>query len=87
VTLEQLARERGVWRADGITPCSTPLPGADGSDDNQCIVHLFGVDINTSSFALYTFSLAVMVQTLSLISMSAIADYGKYASMLLKTVF
>jgi UMF1 family MFS transporter len=53
-----------------------PSTGTGGQDDNQCIVHLFGTDINTSSFALYTFSLAVMVQTLSLISMSAIADYG-----------
>jgi UMF1 family MFS transporter len=77
VTLEQLARERGVWRADGITPCTTPLAEGGGKDDNQCIINLFGADINSSSFALYTFSLAVMIQALTLVSVSAIADYGE----------
>ncbi|KAF1985115.1 MFS general substrate transporter [Aulographum hederae CBS 113979] len=45
-------------------------------DDNQCIVHLFGGEINTASFAMYTFSLSVFVQALTLVSVSAIADHG-----------
>jgi len=77
VVLEQLARERGVWRSDTSTPCTTPL--SSGKDDNQCVVHLFGTDTNTSSFALYTFSVGVMVQAITLVSVSSIADHGKKA--------
>jgi UMF1 family MFS transporter len=78
VTLEQLAREMGVWRVDRSISCSLPAPKLEGvATDNQCIIHLFGTDINTSSFALYTFSVGVMCQALTLISISAIADYGK----------
>jgi MFS-type transporter involved in bile tolerance (Atg22 family) len=36
-----------------------------------------GLTINTASFAMYTFSLAVLVQALTLVSFSALADYGK----------
>lgn len=32
----------------------------------------------TSSFAMYTFSIAVFVQALVLISFSPVADYGTY---------
>ncbi|KAF2427568.1 putative MFS transporter family protein [Tothia fuscella] len=85
VTLEQLARERGVWRADGTTPCTTSLPSGVGDDNNQCVIHLFGMDMNTASFSLYTFSLAVMVQALTLVSVSAIADYGDHRKRLLLT--
>jgi hypothetical protein len=35
-----------------------------------------GLQINTASFAMYTFSLAVLIQALTLISFSALADYG-----------
>lgn len=49
----------------------------------QCIISLLGVDINTASFAMYTFSLSVLVQTLVIISMSGAADHGRYRKNLL----
>lgn len=93
VTLEQLARERGVLRSDGVTPCIAAATAAAGQGDAgpslfllsralqerdsvQCDIHLFGVAVTTSSFALYTFSISVLVQALTLVSISAIADHG-----------
>jgi UMF1 family MFS transporter len=83
VTLEQLARERGVLKSDGVTSCVAPRSGAmrrADETDNACVVNILGAMINTSSFALYTFSLAVGVQALVLISISAIADHGRHIS-------
>jgi MFS-type transporter involved in bile tolerance (Atg22 family) len=84
VTLEQLARENGVLLSDGVTSCvqhSTVATSAATSAlvrraGDQCVVHLFGSTINTSSFALYSFSLAIFVQAIVLISIGAISDYG-----------
>jgi UMF1 family MFS transporter len=63
------------------------LSRASKEDNNQCIIHLFGGEITTASFAMYNFSLAVLVQALSLISFSSVADYGMYylSMMLSKT--
>ncbi|GAB7351926.1 hypothetical protein MBLNU459_g2465t1 [Dothideomycetes sp. NU459] len=103
VTLEQLARERGVLRSDGVTSCIAPKASEsatratgvgnhimklllrDSSDEkgNQCIVHPFGKEVSTASFAMYTFSVAVLVQALVLISFSAVADHGTYRKKLL----
>lgn len=82
-----------MLRSDGITPCIEPkdIPGnaagrlvrllvrADESSDGggQCIVRLFGRETSTASFAMYTFSIAVFVQALVLVTFSAIADYGE----------
>jgi len=102
VTLEQLAREYGVLRNDGITSCVAPTAAATKDllirsvvslaardatkgEDNACVVHILGATINTSSFALYTSSLAVLVQALVLISISAIADHGGLALRILPT--
>jgi UMF1 family MFS transporter len=49
----------------------------DGTDNDQCVVSVLGLQVNTASFAMYTFSLAVLVQALTLISFSALADYGE----------
>ena len=85
MTLEQLAREVGVLHKDRTKPCVPPqAPSASISphmlrrDENQCVVDLFGYELNTSSFTLYAFSLAIVVQTLVLISIGAVADYGKF---------
>jgi UMF1 family MFS transporter len=94
VTLEQLARESGVLRSDGVTPClqaaakegssrlTRLLIRAAGSadDKDQCIVRPFGRETSTASFALYTFSIAVFLQALVLITFSPIADYGTLSS-------
>jgi UMF1 family MFS transporter len=83
VTLEQLAREVGVLRKDGVTPCTSAAAAAarlgrrDDPADTQCVIRLLGTEINTSSFALYTFSAAVFVQALTVVSISAIADHGR----------
>ena len=90
MTLEQLARERGVLWSDKTTSCtekvvqnateaiSSLLTRATDEQNNQCVVHVFGSEMTTSSFAMYTFSIAVFVQALALVSFSAVADYGKY---------
>ncbi|KAI9756375.1 MAG: deoxycytidyl transferase [Chaenotheca gracillima] len=94
ITLEQLAREHGFLQSDRSVPCQSnfqaPVPGpnvtdtsllsrvAPRPDKGQCLVHLFGTDINTASFALYTFSISVLLQALLIISMSGAADHGMY---------
>lgn len=47
------------------------------TDNGQCVISLFGLEVNTASFAMYTFSLAVLVQALALVSFSSFADHGK----------
>ncbi|KAJ5413357.1 hypothetical protein N7465_005662 [Penicillium sp. CMV-2018d] len=96
ITLEQMARDRGVLLSDKTTPCSEtwspslPPPGSDApvylpqvSDGGQCIIYFLGAEINTASFALYTFSLSVLVQAVLIISMSGAADHGTYRKKLL----
>lgn len=101
VTLEQLARESGVLRSDGTTPCIQAKASANGrlaqllvrvvsrrdDEDSQCIVRPFGRDMATSSFAMYTFSIAVFVQALVLISFSPVADYGTFITTTAKRDF
>lgn len=99
ILLEQFAREKGVRLDDHNMPCLAPmfflgkpddpslLPPGDIGDPNrgtQCVVEIFGSwYIDTSSFALYTFSLSVLVQTLVVISMSGAADRGKFRKKLI----
>ncbi|KAG8532665.1 uncharacterized protein KY384_002542 [Bacidia gigantensis] len=52
-------------------------PRAPRGEAGQCIVKFLGIDINTASFAMYTFSLSVLVQALLIISISAAADHGR----------
>ncbi|KAJ5953041.1 Major facilitator superfamily domain general substrate transporter [Penicillium vulpinum] len=76
LTLEQLARERGTLQTSRL-PCLGSSAGNSTHDaeNGQCVVPVFGLEINTASFAMYTFSLAVLIQALTLISFSALADY------------
>ncbi|PBP20662.1 putative Autophagy-related protein 22 [Diplocarpon rosae] len=91
ITLEQLARENGVLLSDLITPCGSssshpnPIrPGPDAVKDlGQCVVYVLGIQINTASFAMYTFSLSVLVQALLVVSISCAADHGNYRKRLL----
>lgn len=69
-----------------VPPGLMPPPGDihDPIQGQQCVVQVFGrFYIDTSSFALYTFSLSVLVQTLVVISMSGAADRGKFRKKLL----
>ena len=104
ITLEQLARERGVLLSDRAVSCSaglnTTMPidspnttlsygevnaSSPRADRGQCIINFFGTDINTASFAMYTFSISVFIQALLIISMSGAADHGRYRKSLLLT--
>jgi UMF1 family MFS transporter len=101
VTLEQLARESGVLRSDGVTPCIQAaakegtsrltrllIRAAESADDKgQCIIRPFGRETSTSSFALYTFSIAVLMQALVLITFSPVADYGICSPLITSVTF
>lgn len=87
VVLEQLARENGTFFGDRSRPCVEHGSGSgsvsgravngtvDGKKE-QCMVRLLGKDLSTSSFSLYTFSAAVLVQAVVLILFSSFADHG-----------
>ena len=102
ITLEQLARERGVLLSDRTVSCSaafqTTMPPNypnttmssqaaralfPRAEKGQCIINFAGTEINTASFAMYTFSISVLVQALLIISMSGAADHGHYRKSLL----
>ncbi|CAN6604654.1 autophagy-related protein 22 [Trichomonascus vanleenenianus] len=91
ILLEQMARENGVKVDDHSIPCLSdrqvpgpPSPGFPGPEEpSKCVVNFFGAYIDTSSLALYTFSLSVLVQTLVVISMSGAADRGHFRKKLL----
>ncbi|KAL1650201.1 Autophagy protein 22 [Didymella pomorum] len=90
VTLEQLARENGVLLSDHTTPCKASLPTVTPSasfttlfkphhpEKGQCVVNILGFEVNTASFAMYTFSISVLIQALLIISMSGAADHGRF---------
>ncbi|KAJ4983342.1 autophagy protein atg22 [Stagonosporopsis vannaccii] len=90
VTLEQLARENGVLLHDHTTPCKASLPTTapptsfttlfkpHHPEKGQCIVNILGFEVNTASFAMYTFSISVLIQALLIISMSGAADHGRF---------
>lgn len=92
--LEQFARNNGVLVKDHLTPCVSdsienpgfPPPGEvapSPQNPTECVVYVFGKYIDTSSYALYTFSISVLVQTLVVISMSGAADRGHFRKTLL----
>jgi MFS transporter, UMF1 family len=86
VTLEQLASEKGVLFSDLTTPCRPTGPSDHPvlprfENGERCVFKLFGLWwVDTASFALYVFSLSVLLQALVVISMSGAADHGSLAS-------
>ncbi|KAF2276809.1 autophagy-related protein 22-1 [Westerdykella ornata] len=94
VTLEQLARERGFLFSNRSAPCIAPVGSGspngfrirdDESREEQCMINFLGREITTSSFAMYTFSAAVLVQAVTLICLSSFADHGPYRKKMLLT--
>lgn len=81
ILLESLARENGVLISDPTKPCGTS--DSKGEEDGQCVVHILGMNINTTSFAMYTFSVSVLIQALLVVSISCAADHGSYRKKLL----
>jgi hypothetical protein len=48
-----------------------------GEDKTRCVVHFLGITwMDSSSFALYTFSISTLLQAVLVVSMSGAADYG-----------
>ena len=84
MTLEQLARDQGVLLSDHKTPCKTSFPSTNTlarprrHELPACIIRLGDVEINTASFAMYTFSISVLIQSLLIVSMSGAADHGRF---------
>jgi MFS transporter, UMF1 family len=71
-------------------PASSSLPsipisvGANAAKDlGQCVVYVAGIQINTASFAMYTFSLSVLFQAILVVSISCAADHGNRRKRLL----
>jgi hypothetical protein len=62
---------------NGVEVAAQLLARATESENDQCVIHVLGAEITTSSFAMYTFSIAVLIQALALISFSPVADHGK----------
>ncbi|KAL3457734.1 autophagy-related protein 22-like protein [Aspergillus heterothallicus] len=94
ITLEQMARENGVLFSDKTTPCTVTWHASEflqmtssvdttAAISSQCVVYILGAEINTASFAMYTFSASVLVQAFIIISMSGAADHGSYRKTLL----
>ncbi|KAF4510572.1 hypothetical protein G6O67_002449 [Ophiocordyceps sinensis] len=81
ILLESLARENGVLLSDPTKPCGTS--DSKSEDDGQCVVYVAGLEINTASFAMYTFSVSVLIQALLVVSISCAADHGNYRKKLL----
>ncbi|KAF2014759.1 autophagy-related protein-like protein 22 [Aaosphaeria arxii CBS 175.79] len=94
VTLEQLARGQGFFFSDRTKPCVAPYQSgsaenpstirirADGQED-QCVVRFLGSEVTTASFAMYTFSAAVLMQAITLVCFSSFADHGPYRKKML----
>jgi UMF1 family MFS transporter len=100
ITLEDLARgsPSAVLAGDPTKSCKTKIDipevaatlAAYSSDsrkhvNNQCVFRLLGLEINTASFAMYTFSISVLLQALVVVTMSGAADHGKFRKTMLLT--
>ncbi|EED23591.1 autophagy protein Atg22, putative [Talaromyces stipitatus ATCC 10500] len=88
ITLEQMARDNGHLADDKTQPCQASQISTFSNDlllsrSNTCVVDILGLEINTASFAMYTFSLSVLVQALLIVTMSGAADHGSYRKSLL----
>ncbi|KAI1130764.1 MFS general substrate transporter [Nemania abortiva] len=83
ILLESLARENGVLLSDRTTPCGDSAQKHGRHENSQCVVSILGVDVNTASFAMYTFSISVLLQALLVVSISCAADHGNYRKRLL----
>lgn len=83
-----MARDNGHLADDKTQPCQASHIGTFSRDlllsrSSQCVVDLLGLEINTASFAMYTFSLSVLIQALLIVTMSGAADHGSYRKSLL----
>lgn len=85
IALEQLSRENGFLVAHPDVPCPARPERGGGEESMQCAVSVLGWKINTASFAMYSFSISVLLQAAVIVSMSGAADHGRYRKTLLLT--
>jgi UMF1 family MFS transporter len=100
IILEDLARgsPSAVLASDPTKSCKTRVDipevaatlyafgnGSRKHVNNQCVFRLLGLEINTASFAMYTFSISVLLQALVVVTMSGAADHGQYRKTMLLT--
>jgi len=97
ITIEDLARgsPSAVLASDHSKSCKTRvdipeivatlLPKRRSHASNQCVFSLLGIEINTASFAMYTFSISVLLQALVVVTMSGAADHGSHRKRMLLT--
>ena len=90
ITLEDLARASSTavraddhskpCRAHGIDVSNSTLDVRSTAkvSNHQCVFKLFGSEVNTASFAMYTFSISVLLQALVVVTMSGAADHGQH---------
>lgn len=71
--------------SDRKTPCPSSDTKHTKGGESQCIVNVLGIEINTASFTMYTFSISVLLQALLVVSISCAADHGNYRKRLLLT--
>ena len=95
ITIEDLARgsPSAVLASDHTKSCKTKvdipeiaaalLSKGRSHTSNQCVFSLLGFEINTASFAMYTFSISVLFQALVVVTMSGAADHGRHRKRML----
>ena len=69
--------------SDRKSPCPSSDIKPPKGEESQCIVNVLGIEINTASFTMYTFSISVLLQALLVVSISCAADHGNYRKRLL----
>ncbi|KAF9170014.1 Autophagy protein 22 [Mortierella sp. AD011] len=84
ITLEALASEQGHLYGTN-EPCvsrsnntETATGTAAAGEKPRCMISFGRVEMDTASFVMYLTSLAVLLQALTVVSISAMADHGSY---------
>ncbi|KAF9652548.1 autophagy-type protein 22 [Thelephora ganbajun] len=80
ICLEQFARDNGYYEPDHKTRCASAIITA---EEARCVVKIGWAWIDTASFSLYTNSISVALQALTVISMGEVADHPRHRKRLL----
>lgn len=90
ICLEQFARDNGYLLPDRTERC-VQAQNADLApdvtpatvDEARCVVHIGWLWVDSASFSLYVYSISVLLQALTVISMGGIADRPEHRKLLL----
>lgn len=80
ICLEQFARDNGYYEPDHKTRCASAVIT---TEEARCVVKIGWAWIDTASFSLYTNSISVALQALTVISMGNAADHPRHRKQLL----